>query len=266
MATVPAMQEVALVASGLIIGAIIGLTGVGGGSLMTPLLILGFGVTPATAVGTDLLFAAITKFGGTLKLALSRQVAWRAVAALCAGAIPATLLTTVSIQWLGPSSPETESLIRHVLGGALFFTAIASLYKVAVSRHASTAALQTDHAAPRHWALPTLFGAAIGVIVTLTSVGAGAIGVAVLLLIYPHLAPKRVVAVDLAYAVPLTAIAGLGHAHLGNVDWHLLTLLVSGSLPGIWLGSRLLGYLNPLVTRGILSTLLAAVGIKLMAW
>jgi uncharacterized protein len=260
------MQEVALVASGLIIGAIIGLTGVGGGSLMTPLLILGFGVTPATAVGTDLLFAAITKFGGTLKLALSRQVAWRAVAALCAGAIPATLLTTVSIQWLGPSSPETESLIRHVLGGALFFTAIASLYKVAVSRHASTAALQIDHATPRHWALPTLFGAAIGVIVTLTSVGAGAIGVAVLLLIYPHLAPKRVVAVDLAYAVPLTAIAGLGHAHLGNVDWHLLTLLVSGSLLGIWLGSRLLGYLNPLVTRGILSTLLAAVGIKLMAW
>lgn len=261
-----AMQEVALIASGFIIGTIIGLTGVGGGSLMTPLLILGFGVTPATAVGTDLLFAAITKCGGTLKLALNRQVAWGPVGGLCVGAVPATLITASVIHWLGPNSVATETLIRHVLGGALFFTAVASLYNVAVSRHASPLASQPEDATPRHWALPTVFGALIGVIVTLTSVGAGAIGVAVLLLIYPHLSPKRVIAVDLAYAVPLTAIAGLGHAQLGNVDWHLLGLLVIGSLPGIWLGSRLLGHLNPILARGILSSLLAAIGIKLLAW
>ena len=275
------MQDTALILSGLIIGAIIGLTGVGGGSLMTPLLILGFGVNPAIAVGTDLLFAAATKLGGTVRLARERLIAWRAVGLLSVGSLPAALLTMAVLQHLGPSSAETEQLIRQVLGVALLLTALATLHNVLASQRKKNAVLaindpagaagaadlaDTANATPAHWALPVLFGALIGSVVTLTSVGAGAIGVTALLILFPRLAIQRIIAVDLAYAVPLTLFAGLGHASLGQVDWHLLGLLLCGSLPGIWLGSRLLKSLNPQVTRTLLSTLLATIGIKLLAW
>jgi len=275
------MQDTALILSGLIIGAIIGLTGVGGGSLMTPLLIMGFGVNPAIAVGTDLLFAAATKLGGTVRLARERLIAWRAVGLLSVGSLPAALLTMAVLQHLGPSSAETEQLIRQVLGVALLLTALAALHNVLASQRKKNAVLanngptgaagaadlaDTANATPAHWALPVLFGALIGSVVTLTSVGAGAIGVTALLILFPRLAIQRIIAVDLAYAVPLTLFAGLGHASLGQVDWHLLGLLLCGSLPGIWLGSRLLKSLNPQVTRTLLSTLLATIGIKLLAW
>ena len=272
------MQDTALILSGLIIGAIIGLTGVGGGSLMTPLLIMGFGVNPAIAVGTDLLFAAATKLGGTVRLARERLIAWRAVGLLSVGSLPAALLTMAVLQHLGPSSAETEQLIRQVLGVALLLTALATLHNVLASQRKKNAVLannglagaadlaDTANATPAHWALPVLFGALIGSVVTLTSVGAGAIGVTALLILFPRLAIQRIIAVDLAYAVPLTLFAGLGHASLGQVDWHLLGLLLCGSLPGIWLGSRLLKSLNPEVTRTLLSTLLATIGIKLLAW
>jgi len=275
------MQDTALILSGLIIGAIIGLTGVGGGSLMTPLLIMGFGVNPAIAVGTDLLFAAATKLGGTVRLARERLIAWRAVGLLSVGSLPAALLTMAVLQRLGPSSAETEQLIRQVLGVALLLTALATLHNVLASQRKKNAVLanngptgaagaadlaDTVNATPAHWALPVLFGALIGSVVTLTSVGAGAIGVTALLILFPRLAIQRIIAVDLAYAVPLTLFAGLGHASLGQVDWHLLGLLLCGSLPGIWLGSRLLKSLNPQVTRTLLSTLLATIGIKLLAW
>lgn len=275
------MQDTALILSGLIIGAIIGLTGVGGGSLMTPLLIMGFGVNPAIAVGTDLLFAAATKLGGTVRLARERLIAWRAVGLLSVGSLPAALLTMAVLQHLGPSSAETEQLIRQVLGVALLLTALATLHNVLASQRKKNAMLanngltgaagaadlaDTANATPAHWALPVLFGALIGSVVTLTSVGAGAIGVTALLILFPRLAIQRIIAVDLAYAVPLTLFAGLGHASLGQVDWHLLGLLLCGSLPGIWLGSRLLKSLNPQVTRTLLSTLLATIGIKLLAW
>ena len=272
------MQDTALILSGLIIGAIIGLTGVGGGSLMTPLLIMGFGVNPAIAVGTDLLFAAASKLGGTVRLARERLIAWRAVGLLSVGSLPAALLTMAVLQHLGPSSAETEQLIRQVLGVALLLTALATLHNVLASQRKKNAVLanndpagaadlaDTANATPAHWALPVLFGALIGSVVTLTSVGAGAIGVTALLILFPRLAIQRIIAVDLAYAVPLTLFAGLGHASLGQVDWHLLGLLLCGSLPGIWLGSRLLKSLNPQVTRTLLSTLLATIGIKLLAW
>ena len=248
---------------------------------MTPLLIMGFGVNPAIAVGTDLLFAAATKLGGTVRLARERLIAWRAVGLLSVGSLPAALLTMAVLQHLGPSSAETEQLIRQVLGVALLLTALATLHNVLASQRKKNAVLannglagaagaadlaDTANATPAHWALPVLFGALIGSVVTLTSVGAGAIGVTALLILFPRLAIQRIIAVDLAYAVPLTLFAGLGHASLGKVDWHLLGLLLCGSLPGIWLGSRLLKSLNPQVTRTLLSTLLATIGIKLLAW
>jgi uncharacterized membrane protein YfcA len=120
-------------------------------------------------------------------------------------------------------------------------------------------------ARPRHWGLPLLFGALIGTLVTLTSVGAGAIGVTVLMVLYPLLPLPRIVAADIAYAVPLTLVAGMGHASLGSVDWPLLAKLLAGSIPGIWVGSHLMFKTPERVIRALLSLLLAYAGLKLIA-
>jgi len=218
------MHDVAFVFAGFFVGLVVGLTGVGGGSLMTPILIFFFGVKPYLAVGTDLLFAAFTKLGGTVRLARARVIDWRIVLNLSAGSIPAALITLF--------------ILHHI------------------------ANVPTT---PRHWSLPLLLGAVVGTLVTLTSVGAGAIGVSVLLIVYPLLPLPRIVAADIAYAVPLTLVAGLGHASLGSVDWPLLAKLLAGSLPGIWLGSHLMHRINERVIRSALSVLLAWAGLKLIA-
>ena len=153
------------------------------------------------------------------------------------------------------------------LGLALLLTASAMLFKVIRGKQAPVVLAEENlHQAtqPHHWALPVLFGAAIGTLVTLTSVGAGAIGVTVLMILYPQLPLSRIVAADIAYAVPLTMVAGLGHASLGSVDWSLLSLLLAGSLPGIWVGSRLMHKTPERVIRSILSVLLAWAGSKLV--
>lgn len=257
------MQDIAFIVSGFVVGTIVGLTGVGGGSLMTPLLIMGFGTSPAVAVGTDLLFAAVTKLGGTIKLAKAKLVPWRAVFLLSLGSMPAALATTAVLHHFGAATPHTEQLMRQGLGVALLLTAIATLVKVLATSKTAPAHRSARDA---HWALPIVFGAVIGCLVTLTSVGAGAIGVTALLLLFPTLPLPRIVAADLAYAVPLTFVAGMGHASLGTVNWHLLGLLLCGSLPGIWLGAHLLHKTNPRVIRSALSALLATAGIKLLAW
>ena len=262
------MQDVAFILAGFLVGLVVGLTGVGGGSLMTPILIFFFGVKPHLAVGTDLLFAAFTKLGGTVRLARARLVDWRIVLNLSAGSIPAALITLYVLHRVGPADPAVQSLMTGTLGVALLLTAAATLYKAVRGKTlpATLAAGQEDLAArPRHWSLPLALGALVGTLVTLTSVGAGAIGVSVLLIIYPLLPLPRIVAADIAYAVPLTLVAGLGHASLGSVDWPLLALLLAGSLPGIWVGTHLIHRVNERVIRSILSVLLAWAGIKLIA-
>jgi len=261
------MHDLAFVFAGFIVGLIVGLTGVGGGSLMTPILIFGFGVKPYLAIGTDLLFAAGTKFGGAAALARARKIDWPVVGLLSAGSIPAALLTIFILRQLGPANPAVQQVMTTTLGAALLLTAAATFYKV-VKGKASPRTIAADQLAeatrPRHWALPVLFGAAIGTLVTITSVGAGAIGVTVLMLLYPALPLPRIVAADIAYAVPLTLVAGLGHASLGSVDWSLLGLLLAGSIPGIWLGSHL-GHKAPeRFIRSLLSVLLAYAGAKLI--
>ncbi len=265
------MPDFAFILAGFAVGLIVGLTGVGGGSLMTPVLIFVFGVKPNLAVGTDLLFAAFTKLGGTLGLARQRLVPWRVVAQLCAGSIPAALLALWALRHLGPDSAAAQRLMTTTLGAALLLTAAATFYKVLVfspERAAAEAARRRTQSAdatrPRHWSLPVLLGAVIGVLVTFTSVGAGAIGVSVLLLVFPHLPLPRIIAADIAYAVPLTLVAGLGHASLGSVNWPLLGLLLAGSLPGIWLGSRLVARTPERLIRSVLSVLLAWAGAKLV--
>ena len=261
------MHDIAFILAGFAVGLIIGLTGVGGGSLMTPILIFFFGIKPYMAVGTDLLFAAFTKIGGTLSLARQRLVPWRVVGQLCAGSIPASLITLAVLHRLGPASPEVQKLMTTTLGMALLLTAAAMLYKAVRGKQLPRSLAHGEELAAmqaRHWSLPLLFGAVIGTLVTLTSVGAGAIGVTVLLVLFPLLPLHRIVAADIAYAVPLTLVAGMGHASLGSVDWPLLAKLLAGSLPGIWLGSRLMRHTPDRVIRSILSVLLAWAGTKLV--
>lgn len=270
------MFELAYIAAGFFVGLIVGMTGVGGGSLMTPLLIFVFGVKPHLAIGTDLLFAAFTKLGGTLGLARKRLVPWRIVALLSSGSLPAAGMTLWVLHGVGPADDNVQRVMTSALGVALLLTAAATLYKAWRTRHPAVPdAPSTAHAAlaqdvrearpGRHPALVVLFGAVIGTLVTLTSVGAGAIGVSVLMLLYPALPLPRVVAADIAYAVPLTLVAGLGHAGLGSVDWPLLALLLTGSLPGIVLGTRLAQRAPERAVRATLSVLLAYAGLKLMA-
>lgn len=261
------MHDFAFVFAGFFVGLVVGITGVGGGSLMTPILIFFFGVKPYLAVGTDLLFAAFTKMGGTVNLARQRLVPWRVVAHLSAGSIPAALVTLAVLHWVGPAEAAVQRVMTTTLGVALLLTAAATLYKAVRGRQLprTLPAGQEELATrPRHWSLPLLFGAAIGVLVTLTSVGAGAIGVSVLLLLYPLLPLPRIVGADIAYAVPLTLVAGLGHASLGSVDWPLLAKLLAGSLPGIWLGSHLVTRVPERAIRSVLSLLLAWAGMKLV--
>lgn len=267
------MPELSFIVAGFAVGLVVGLTGVGGGSLMTPVLIFFFGVKPYLAVGTDLLFAACTKLGGTVSLARQRLVPWRVVGLLCAGSIPAALAGLWLLRQLGPDSDDVQHLTTSALGVALLLTAAATFYKALMfspQRQARVAAERAAHAShadrPRHWSLPMLLGAVIGLFVTFTSVGAGAIGVTVLLLVYPHLPLARIVAADIAYAVPLTLVAGLGHATLGSVDWPLLAQLLMGSLPGIWLGSRLVHRAPERLIRSLLSVLLAWAGTKLVSF
>lgn len=262
------MHDLAFVFAGFFVGFVVGLTGVGGGSLMTPLLIFGFGVKPYLAIGTDLLFASVTKFGGALHLARARAIDWPVVGLLSAGSIPAALVTVVVLHYVGPADPAVQAVMTTTLGVALLLTATATLYKAikgkASPRQIDDAQL-AQAARPRHWSHPVLFGAAIGTLVSLTSVGAGAIGVTALMLLYPALPLPRIVAADIAYAVPLTLVAGLGHASIGSVNWGLLGTLLIGSLPGIWLGSRLVLKTPERLIRSLLSLLLAYAGMRLIS-
>jgi len=252
-----------VVASGFMVGAVVGVTGVGGGSLMTPLLVLLFGVSPVTAVGTDLLFAAITKTGGAWAHARRGGVDWTIVGRLAAGSVPAAALTLVGLHFFVADSKALAQVVSVVLGVALMLTAAALLFREPLRRWAErrgrvlppsgTAAKRT-----------VIFGAVLGVLVSVSSVGAGALGVTALFFLYPGLAAARIVGTDIGHAVPLTLVAGLGHAAAGVVDWPLLASLLVGSLPGIWLGSRLGSALPERVLRGALATMLVLIGGKLV--
>jgi uncharacterized membrane protein YfcA len=247
--------------SGLVVGALVGFTGVGGGSLMTPLLVLLFGIHPATAVGTDLLYAGLTKTGGTLVHGLNKTIDWRITGRLAAGSLPATVLTLLALAYFGKNSAGANSVITTTLGIALLMTAATLLFRRWLL---SYLAARVDSLSPRQTALLThLLGAVIGVLVSLSSVGAGAIGVTALILLYPKMPTVRIVGSDIAHAVPLTLAAGTGHWMLGSVDWPLLVSLLIGSLPGIAIGSHFAARVPDRVLRPVLASTLAVVGAKL---
>jgi len=223
------------VASGFGVGLLVGMTGVGGGSLMTPLLILLFGIHPSTAVGTDLLYAAATKTGGSIVHGWSRSIHWPAVIRLACGSIPAAMLTLLVMWQLGLSSASQRSLVNLVLCFALLLTATALIFRKSIMERYRRRLENVDERTTT--VLTVIVGVALGVLVSISSVGAGAVGVTALLLLYPRLPMARIVGSDIVHAVPLTLVAGAGHWALGSVDWHLMGVLLMGSLPGIVIGS-----------------------------
>jgi uncharacterized membrane protein YfcA len=248
--------------SGLLVGLLVGVTGVGGGSLMTPLLVLVFGFHPSTAVGTDLLFAAITKSVGTTIHNAGKSVDWRIVGWLSTGSIPATVLTLIVIGHLGTTSKAVTTMISLVLGVALLLSAVSLIVKDRViaiaTRRNPDFGLRTSV-----W-LTILVGFVVGVVVSISSVGAGALGTIALLFLYPRLPVVRIVGSDIAHAVPLTLIAGLGHWYLGAVNLRLLESLLVGSIPGILLGSFSARYISEAWLKPALSLVLILVGIKMI--
>ena len=263
-------MEWGLLIAGLFVGIMIGMTGVGGGSLMTPILIFGFAVQPAIAVGTDLLFAAITKAGGVWAYLKHDTINWTVVKRLGLGSVPATILTLWFLSSLGIDDGKHSDLITTALGVALILTSSALLLKGfiagilrATAGHPVVNMLLSMREDEQHKTMATILtGAFLGVMVTMSSVGAGALGAVALLFLYPQMKGVQIVATDIAHAVPLTAIAGLGHATVGTVDWSLLSYLVMGSLPGIYIGSRLSVKIPDHIMRTLLAVLLLMVGIK----
>jgi uncharacterized protein len=221
--------------SGFAVGLLVGMTGVGGGALMTPILIMLFGVHPATAVGTDLLYAAATKTGGSLVHGYARSIDWRVVGRLATGSIPATILTLAALSHFNLSGDAARNLITLVLSVALFATAFVLVFGGSIVAIYRARVAELD---PQRTAVSTiLVGAVLGCLVSISSVGAGALGVIALILLYPQMPMARIVGSDIAHAVPLTLIAGLGHWMMGSVNWAIIGSLLAGSLPGIFVGS-----------------------------
>lgn len=249
--------------SGALVGLLVGLTGVGGGSLMTPILTLIFGVVPTTAVGTDLAFAAVTKGIGTAAHRLHGNVKWNIVGLLCAGSLTTATASILMLKHIGPVSKEWVHLITFSIGVSVLLTALSLTVRAKILDWVKKNPKKMPHG--RGLKLATiLVGGAIGVLVTISSIGAGAIGATLILMLYPHLKTAEVAGTDIAYAVPLTALAGLGHWWLGNVDFSLLFGLLIGSVPAIWLGAKLSSTLPEKFTRTALAITLLLVGIKLV--
>jgi uncharacterized membrane protein YfcA len=251
------------VTSGFGVGLLVGMTGVGGGSLMTPLLTLLFGVAPSVAVGTDLAFASLTKTAGTITHRARGNVRWDIVLRLCAGALPAALVSTLALHQFGALNPKIGEFIRYSIASSVLLTVIALVFRRRM--------LEWVHASPRRQlhgrtlSLATvLAGAVLGTLVTISSIGAGAVGATIILMLYPRLSAPEIAGTDIAYAVPLTAIAAAGHWWLGSINWTLLLTLLVGSVPGIIVGAWASRAVPERVARTLLAATLAGVAVKLV--
>ncbi|WP_027856193.1 sulfite exporter TauE/SafE family protein [Marinobacterium jannaschii] len=256
-------MEFAYSFAGLVVGFIVGLTGIGGGALMTPILIVIFGIPPVAAVSTDLLYAAITKCGGIWSYARKQLVQYRIVVLLLAGSIPGSLITLNYLKGL-EALEQIEHLMNLTLGVSLVLTSIAVFLRNQIRDYAAS---MQDHplAAKARRVRPAITvatGFLLGGLVTLSSVGAGALGTALLIVLYPRLSMQQIVGTDLLHAVVLTGIAGAGHYTMGNVDLTLLAYLLIGSLPGVFLGSHIGARLSPKVMQPIMGSILLAIGLR----
>ena len=251
------------VLSGFAVGFLVGMTGVGGGSLMTPLLILLFHVHPVTAVGTDLIYASVTKTGGSFVHGYNKTIDWRIVRRLASGSLPASLFTLATLYLLHVDQSTYSALVTKVLGVALILTAGALLFRRRLlATYSRRVGVLTDS---QTRAFTILTGVLLGALVTISSVGAGALGVTALLLLYPELPVVRIAASDIAHAVPLTLIAGMGHLATGGIDTGVLVSLLCGSLPGIILASLFAPRLPDRALRIILAVTLIIVAVRLLS-
>jgi uncharacterized membrane protein YfcA len=251
------------VVSGFAVGLLVGLTGVGGGSLMTPLLTLLFGVSPTVAVGTDLAFASVTKVAGTFAHRLRGTVRWDIVKHLCFGALPAAFLGTLALKHLGALDKEIGQFIRYSIAASVLLTVVALLFRSKMLAWVN--AHPEKQLQGRNLTITTIgIGAVLGILVTISSIGAGAIGATLLVLLYPKLSPAEIAGTDIAYAVPLTAIAAVGHWWLGSIDWQLLSALLVGSVPGITIGALAARAVPEKIARVLLATTLTGVAAKLV--
>jgi uncharacterized membrane protein YfcA len=256
-------MSITYILSGFAVGLLVGMTGVGGGSLMTPLLTLLFGISPSVAVGTDLAFASITKSAGTVTHRSRGTVQWQIVGRLCLGALPAALLATLALQYFGPLDASIGKVIRYSIAVSVLLTVVAILFRGKMIAWVNAKPGRQLHG--RSLTAATIAsGAILGVLVTVSSIGAGAIGATLLVMLYPKLTPAEVAGTDIAYAVPLTAIAAFGHWWLGSINWFLLLTLLVGSLPGITLGSWAARAVPERFLRGLLAMTLAGVAVKLL--
>jgi uncharacterized protein len=246
--------------AGFLVGLLVGLTGVGGGSLMTPILMLFFNVKAAVAVGTDLLYASITKTTGIFAHGKLGNIDWKIVRLLAYGSIPAAIITTLYLRNSDIASDATVTSIKFWLGIALLLTSLSVLFRNQLMQLSKKGHWINPQYAPT---LTIVLGLTLGFLVTLTSVGAGALGVTALLVLYPKVSITKIVGTDVAHAVPLTLVAGLGHASLGTVDYQLLGTLLIGSIPGIWIGSHLSSKVAEHWVRTVLALILVYVGQKL---
>lgn len=254
-------MEYGYIAAGFLVGTLVGLTGVGGGSLMTPILMLIFHIKPAVAVGTDLLFASITKSVGIFAHGKLGNINWKIVKRLSIGSVPASMATVYILSHLDIDSTSGIEVIKFWLGVALVVTSIAVLLREKILNLALKGDWLTDaHVAP----VTVLLGVILGSLVTLTSVGAGALGLTALILLHPKEELKTLIGTDIAHAVPLTLIAGLGHASIGTIDYYLLGTLLLGSIPGIYLGSHISAKVAEHWLRVALAAILIFVGLKLV--
>ncbi|WP_418315428.1 sulfite exporter TauE/SafE family protein [Piscinibacter sakaiensis] len=247
--------------SGFGVGAIVGMTGVGGGSLMTPLLLSVFKLHPAVAIGTDLWFAALTKTTGSVAHHRAGHVDWRITRTMLLGSLPAAV-ATIAVMHLSGLTRGWSTALTFSLGIALLLTAVVVAYRRVW--HALGLRLERYLPASRKPALTLASGVVLGILVSLTSIGAGAIGATLIMLLYPRLEAQRVVGTDIAHAVPLTLVAGIGHAFLGHVDWALLGALLIGSMPGIWIGAKLTRRMPEALVRALLCASLVTAGLKVI--
>ena len=248
--------------AGFLVGALVGLTGVGGGSLMTPLLVLLFGFHPATAVGTDLLYASVTKTVGTAVHGSRQTVDWAIVRGLASGSVPASIVTLIAMSQIGVSGAASSLALNLLLGAALLVTSIAVFFRPLILRWAGHHIETKEERRVKRRTV--LLGVTLGVLVSITSVGAGALGTTALLILYPRLPVSRIAGSDIAHAVPLTLIAGIGHWLMGSVDFILMLALLVGSIPGIILGSLLATRASDAVLRPVLAVTLLVVSVRLL--
>lgn len=251
---------------GFLVGILVGLTGMGGGSVMTAVLIVWSDLPPLVAVGTDLLYAATTKTAGAFVHSRRANVIWPVVARLAAGSIPGSLLTLAVLSRIPLHDPIMGRILTMAIGVALIAAALTLLYSGQQVRPQENANDQLTVDSNNSRKLATVAcGFCLGVVVSATSVGAGALGIVVLRQLYPRQPTVRLVATDISHAVPLTLLAGSGHWLLGNIDWTLLGLLVLGSVPGIVIASRLAHHVPERIMRLVLAIVLLAIAVPLIA-